>query len=299
MVGKIAKTGRFTPLTIESTLAPKVQPFLFDHKIDDIPVLPGVMGLEAFAEAALALLRGWHVEAIEDVEFSAPFKFYHNKPRTVTVEAVIHLIDGGIVAECKLLGRRSLPNQTEPQVTTHFAARVRLTKVPKAPTSSAKPKTPAKGVISSDDIYRLYFHGPTYQVVEKAWRDGDRVVGLMTKDLPNNHFPAEQPTIAAPRLIELCFQTSGVWEMGSQGLMGLPKHIDKVSFFGARELTTERLYAIVTRNPERGFDAEVIDSQGNCYLRMIGYDTAPFITVVDSDRLKPLKAASAIGPVAA
>jgi len=32
---------------------------------------------------------------------------------------------------------------------------------------------------------------------------------------------------------------------------------------------------------------------------MIGYDTAPFITVVDSDRLKPLKAPSAIGPVAA
>ena len=105
--------------------------------------------------------------------------------------------------------------------------------------------------------------------------------------------------MAAPRLIELCFQTAGVWEMGAQGLMGLPKHIDNVSFMGARELTTERLYAVVTPHAQRGFDAEVIDAQGNCYLRMAGYDTAPFIAVVDSERLKPLQAANAIGPVAA
>lgn len=154
-------------------------------------------------------------------------------------------------------------------------------------------------MISADDIYRLYFHGPTYQVVEKAWRDGDRVVAAMAANLPSNHYPAEQPTIAAPRLIELCFQTAGVWEMGAQGLMGLPKHIDKLLFLGARELTTERLYAVVTPSAAKGFDAEVIDTQGNCYLRMSGYDTAPFITVTDSERLKPLKAASALGPIAA
>ena len=41
------------------------------------------MGIEAFAEAALRMLPGWHVEAIEDVNFLAPFKFYRNEPRTV------------------------------------------------------------------------------------------------------------------------------------------------------------------------------------------------------------------------
>ena len=38
--------------TVETTLDPKVQPFLHDHQIDGTPVLPGVMGIEAFAEAA-------------------------------------------------------------------------------------------------------------------------------------------------------------------------------------------------------------------------------------------------------
>ena len=41
------------------------------------------MGIEAFAEAALCLLPGWHVEAIEDISFLAPFKFYRSEPRTV------------------------------------------------------------------------------------------------------------------------------------------------------------------------------------------------------------------------
>ena len=43
-----------------------------------------------------------------------------------------HLIRSGdaLVADCRLIGRRSLPNQAEPQVTTHFTARVRLTKQP-------------------------------------------------------------------------------------------------------------------------------------------------------------------------
>jgi hypothetical protein len=38
-----------------------LQPFLHDHQIEGTPVLPGVMGLEAFAEAAQCLVPGWHV----------------------------------------------------------------------------------------------------------------------------------------------------------------------------------------------------------------------------------------------
>ena len=90
MIGKIASVGLQSGLKIETTLDPAIQPFLHDHQIDGTPVLPGVMGVEAFAEAALCLLPGWHIEAIEDVNFLAPFKFYGSEPRTVTVEAVIH-----------------------------------------------------------------------------------------------------------------------------------------------------------------------------------------------------------------
>ena len=48
---------------------------------------------------------------------------------------------------------------------------------------------------------------------------------MLAADLPANHSPAEQPLVMAPRLLELCFQTAGVWELGTQGRMALPNAI--------------------------------------------------------------------------
>jgi 3-oxoacyl-(acyl-carrier-protein) synthase/acyl carrier protein/NAD(P)-dependent dehydrogenase (short-subunit alcohol dehydrogenase family) len=300
MIGKIAGIGLYSPLTVETTLDPAIQPFLHDHQIDGTPVLPGVMGIEAFAEAAQCMLPGWHVEAVEEVNFLAPFKFYRNEPRPVTVEAVIHPQGDALVADCRLMGRRLLPNQAEPQVTTHFTARVRLTKNAPALLTVPALGTPDGHIIEATDIYRLYFHGPAYQVVERAWWDGQRIVGLMAKGLPNNHHPSELATLMAPRLIELCFQTAGIWEMGVQGRMGLPQHIDRVSsLVRDPERAEGRLYAVVTPTRERSFAAEVVDAKGNLYVQLRGYRTVEIPNAVDAERLKALQAALSLEAVAA
>jgi acyl transferase domain-containing protein/NAD(P)-dependent dehydrogenase (short-subunit alcohol dehydrogenase family) len=300
MIGKITNSGLYSPITIETTLDPKTQPFLHDHQIDGTPVLPGVMGIEAFAEAALRMLPGWHVAAIENVNFLAPFKFYRSEPRTVTVEAVIHPEPNGVVAECQLVGVRKLPNQTEPQRTTHFTARGRLTKQAPEPVTTSAMNSPIGHVIEAADIYRLYFHGPAYQVVERAWWDGNRIVGLMKKDLPSNHHPSELPVWMAPRLIELCFQTAGVWEMGAQSRMGLPQQIDRVSLLRSPDLAEGRLYAVVTPDQAQGsFDAEVVDQAGNRYVQLIGYRTVSLPNSIDAERLKALQMAMSVEPVAA
>jgi acyl transferase domain-containing protein len=290
MIGKIASLGLHSGLTIETTLDPKVQPFLFDHQIDGIPVLPGVMGVEAFAEAAAQLLPGWHVEAVEEVNYLAPFKFYRHEPRTVTVEATIYPQEGAVLADCKLIGRRSLPNQGEPQVITYFKARVRLSKEPPAAVKVSAPGKLTGHVIEAADIYRLYFHGPAYQVVKRAWWDGNRIVGLMNSSLRNNHHPADLPTVAAPRFIELCFQTAGILEMGVQGRMGLPLQIGRVSLVRVPDLDAGDLYAVVTPHPDKEcFDAEVVDTKGNLYLSLTGYRTVPIPDAVDAGRLKTLQ----------
>jgi len=300
IIGKLAVAGLQSGLKIETTLDPAIQPFLHDHQIDGTPVLPGVMGIEAFAEAALCLLPGWHIEAIEDVNFLGPFKFYRMEPRTITVEAAIHPERDTLLADCRLTGQRLLPGQTEPQVTTHFTARVRLAK--KAPNAmTVQPLgNPIGHVIEATEIYPLYFHGPAYQVLERAWWDGQRVVGLMAKDLPPNHLPSELPTLLAPRLIELCFQTAGLWEMGTQGRMGLPLHIDRVSSLLIPEPADTRLYAVVTSEQARGsFDAKIMDTKGNLYMQISGYRTIAVPNAVDAERLKVLQAAMSLDAVAA
>ena len=82
-----------------------------------------------------------------------------------------------MVADCRLIGRRTLPNQPEPQETVHFTARVRLSKQTPTAVTGKTPQMSADSIIEAADIYRVYFHGPAYQVLERAWWDGKRMVG--------------------------------------------------------------------------------------------------------------------------
>jgi acyl transferase domain-containing protein/NAD(P)-dependent dehydrogenase (short-subunit alcohol dehydrogenase family) len=294
MMGKITGMGIYSGLTMETTLDPKLQPFLYDHRIDGTPVLPGVMGIEGFAEAALRVHPGWHVEAVEEVNFLSPFKFYRDEPRTVTIQAVYYPQGDRLLADCQLIGRRLLPNHPEPQETVHFTARVRLSRLtPTAVTARAL-------IVSSDSlleaaaIYRVYFHGPAYQVLERAWWDGKRMIGLMAGGLPSNHQPSDRPTLMAPRLIELCFQTAGLWEMSVQNRFGLPQDVHQVSLLRAPNLAESQLYAVVTPHPDQeSFDAEVVDTKGNCYVQLNGYRTAAMPNSLDAEPFKALHAVMA------
>ena len=291
MVGNITGFGIYSGLTMETTLTPSAQPFLDHHRIDGTPVLPGVMGIEAFAEAALCVHPGWYIEAIEEVNFLAPFKFYKDEPRTVIIASIFRPFGNRLMTDCRLIGRRSLPTQAEPQETVHFTARVRLTQQSPEAVAVALPRLSAEAIVDAAHIYRIYFHGPAYQVLERAWWDGKHIVGEMAGGLPDNHRPPSQPTLMAPRLIELCFQTAGVWEMGATSHMGLPSHIHQVSSSTGSAKSESRMYALVTPHPEQGiFDAEVVDAEGNVYIRLNGYSTATLPTGLDAESLKPLQA---------
>jgi hypothetical protein len=135
----------------------------------------------------------------------------------------------------------------------------------------------------------VYFHGPAYQVVQRAWWDGHRIVGLMANNLRENHHPSTRPMLVAPRVVELCFQTAGLWDLGVQGRLGLPQHIDQLRILRSPELAEGRLYAVVTRN-QGWFEAEVLDEKGNRYLQLIGYRTVTLPGVVDAEALKALQA---------
>jgi len=288
MMGRIASLNS-SGYTVETILDPHEQPFLHDHQIEGTPVLPGVMGIEGFAEAALSLLPGWQIESLEGINFLAPFKFYRSEPRALQIETRIHPDADQLVADCRLLGRRSLPNQTESQSTTHFTARVRLSKT-LAMASQKSLGSPQGHIIGRSEIYQVYFHGPAYQVIEKAWWDGHRMISLMADNLSANHHPAELPLVMAPRLIELCFQTAGLWELGLLARMGLPRHVDSIRLYRQPRPDDGRLYAVFTPQANQpAFNVEVLDTTGNCYLRLAGYQTVALPNAVDAKRLNVLR----------
>jgi hypothetical protein len=168
-------------------------------------------------------------------------------------------------------------------------------------TTAATPVRPECNLIDASDIYQLYFHGPAYQVVKKAWWNGQQIVGLISDELPANHHPARLVTLVSPRLIELCFQTAGIWEMGIDSRMGLPLHIDHLTVApAASDSTIGPIHAVVTRKlDQNSFDAEVIDGAGNRLLHLNGYHTIALPETIDAKKLKPLRTAMAPDLVAA
>ena len=76
----------------------------------------------------------------------------------------------------------------------------------------------------------------------------------------------------APRLVELCFQTAGLWQAGREGLLGLPLHVDAVRVLADPATAPGGLYAVVHPRDER-YDCAVVDEHGTVLLRVEGYRT--------------------------
>ncbi|MFD0206866.1 MULTISPECIES: type I polyketide synthase [Saccharothrix] len=77
---------------VEAVLAPVVStgsdPYLDDHRVDGVPVLPAVVGLEAMAQAAAAVVGERKSWEFTDVELSAPVMVNPHEPRALRVAAL-------------------------------------------------------------------------------------------------------------------------------------------------------------------------------------------------------------------
>jgi hypothetical protein len=188
------------------------------------------MGTEAFAQVASLVAPGYTVAAIEHERFESPFKFYRMEPRTLYLSAVVTPDGDDLIAHTTLRSIMPAPRpDLPPQEKVHFTAQVRLRPNPIEPRAiEFTAPADAELSISSEQIYRVFFHGPAYKVIERAGVKGNRSIGLIPADLPPNASPANALSIMSPRLIEACFQTAGVWKIATQQQMALPLSIGSV-----------------------------------------------------------------------
>jgi acyl transferase domain-containing protein/NAD(P)-dependent dehydrogenase (short-subunit alcohol dehydrogenase family)/acyl carrier protein len=263
-------------MTAEIRLDPKVEPFLYDHAIDGIPVLPGVMGLETFAEAAWLLVPSYRVAALENVRFLAAMKYYRHEPRSVIVRARPLLCADGRVRVHMTLSSVHVTVGREPEEKLHFAGVVVLEQGQGQSQRTAVDGAGPVGGIGHDDIYRVYFHGPAYRVLEMVNRlSTGQVVGTMRTPLPSDTTNPNSTSMVGPRMVELCFQTAGVWEIGQTGQMGLPSAVERVTVF---DPTCNGKPVVAELQPRSSkdalsFDMRVRDNDGKVYLTVEGYRT--------------------------
>jgi len=76
-------------LVVESTLSTGTDPYLDDHQFQGERLLPAVMGLEAMAQAAMALTGETVAPAFRDVTFNRPVVVSATAPLTIRVAALV------------------------------------------------------------------------------------------------------------------------------------------------------------------------------------------------------------------
>jgi hypothetical protein len=105
----------------------------------------------------------------------------------------------------------------------------------------------------------------------------------MADGLPADTTPDGVESLVAPRLIELCFQTAGLWEMATKGVMALPLAVGSVTTYRQPETAAgRRLYTLVTAvDGGAAFDAQVVDEAGDVYVDLKGYRTVELPGSVD------------------
>ncbi|MCL4830267.1 MAG: SDR family NAD(P)-dependent oxidoreductase, partial [Caldilinea sp.] len=279
MIGQVKSFKLYGGIEVETTLDPKVQPFLFDHAPDEgTPWLPGVMATEALAELASITAPGYRVASVENEQMLGAFKFFRMEPRTLYLSATVKPAANG-----DLLAKATLRSVTKPakeglpvQVKEHFIATVRLTTAPaEQPTMNFTPPSPDSLPILAEEIYKSFFHGPAYQVIERAGVDGNQCLALMAHNLGPNTEPAHAASLMAPRLVELCFQCAALWHTKVKKAMAFPLGFEKVTAYRQpEEAEGRRLYCICTTpNDGESFDATVVDEAGNVFVTLAGYLT--------------------------
>jgi hypothetical protein len=202
------------------------------------------------------------------------------KPATLLLSARGVPSDRGEVVFDVVLRSEMRPKPDLPPVEArHFRASVVLGAAPETPAVVFTPPVrEAAWPISRDAVYRVYFHGPAYQVLHGVRLNGDEALGEMTVGLPPNAVPASAASLASPRLLELCFQTAGIWELSRWRRLALPASVDRVRVFRAEEDAGNlRLFALVTaRDGGSSFDARVVDEEGRIFVEVTGYRTVTF-----------------------
>lgn len=210
------------------TLDPMRDRGLDDHRIDGVPYLPGVLGMELMQQAGEAVL-GRDIRALTNVRFEAPVKFFFDKPLALQLEVrcgLHHL-------HLSLFTERTAPSGTV-QRKKHFSAKAPLSAGPMPSWGENPPVFHLMGAppktLSQSEIYSRYFHGESFQVLagEPHIDDfGGTAKGL----LPSLSWLGDlhaQDAHSVPWATEAAFQAAGLYEMAQRQRMALPSQVDKI-----------------------------------------------------------------------
>jgi len=272
-------------LIARRTIHPQTDPWLADHVIEGVPLVPGVLGVEMMVEAARLLFPDFHFVGIDDLRILLAVKILKNRPATLKISAQAH---SSRRPDDRLALVRIESDFIDPQgrplgeTRRHYEATVLLSRVKPSPTKTSLSVVEASGgqELGDADIYgngKLLPHGPVFRVLRTMRTLTDRsAIGsvaqisenLLCSALNGHRFST------LPLAREAGFQVAGLWGILKPGILSLPHGCRRLRHFGSPP-ENARLFARTTNLAvsENAIecDLEIVSEDGTVYDRMEGY----------------------------
>ncbi|MEA2070463.1 MAG: beta-ketoacyl synthase N-terminal-like domain-containing protein [Asgard group archaeon] len=255
-------------LLAERTFSLEKDLYLDHHRFDGTPYLPGVIGLECFAEIGALMYPDKEINAFTDVQFTSAIKFFNDNPRTVQIKSSY--------ADKPQVSIESLITHKETQMTVHkehFSANLEFGAKERRVKKALN--LPKEGLLDKEAIYSFLPHGSRFQVLEELREVSDTIIaqpGSLQKELLAK---GESTLFSNPLLIESGFQMLGLADIIEKQQMGLPYKIGKLTYYKTRA----QPYAIIGhKNPSSNeygsiFDFYVVSKTGRVLFKANDYQT--------------------------
>ena len=249
-------------------------PYLADHAIEGTPYVPGVMGIETFMQTAYAL-TGNVPQGLKDVHFYLPIKLLRRRPQAVRVIGKAQGADVSMEIESDFINSKGIKMGNTRR---HFTARTleSFTSTWDNVKSAALANIHDPVSVSKEEIYKKYFHGPSFQVLGGMVRvDANGSLALYNTTPRPQWLDGPRTLLANPMLIEAAFQCCGFQDMTLENKMTLPDAIDEVAIL-KNELPPAQLYLYgvsrgYTADGKTSHDAYVFDEKGDVWVEIHGY----------------------------
>ena len=274
-LGKVASLEKNKEIHAEKEFNLQSDPYLADHAIEGTPYVPGVMGIETFMETATAL-SGSVPQGLKDVHFYLPIKLLRNRPQAVRVIGVEVGGEISMEIESDFINSKGVKMGNTRRHFTAKALQDGFVSTWNEVKEQVHLDVNAVPQISKEEIYKKYFHGPSFQVLGGILRaDKDSSLAVYNTTPQPQWSDGEKVLLANPMLIEAAFQCCGFRDMAIDNKMTLPDGIKEVAVF-KRQTPPQKLYLYgrfkgLTADGKTLHDAYVFDENGEVWVEFHGY----------------------------
>ncbi|OGS62814.1 MAG: hypothetical protein A3J79_09595 [Elusimicrobia bacterium RIFOXYB2_FULL_62_6] len=263
-IERTVKSVKGLELEAAKELTLEKDPFLADHAINGTPYLPGVMGIETFAEAAAAV-SGEVPKELRNLRFAVPVKLLRNKPVNASIKAAASKGGYDLRIESDFVNAKGVKLG---ETRTHFTARFETKPAGGSWESAGAPQPPkhAKYKVTAEEIYKVYFHGPSFRVLDGILSiEKDAVLAVFKRPAAALWRVKTPKLLFHPMVIEGMFQACGWRDIHFDRRLTLPDAIGSVIVYdNGPDPDRLFLYAKYKGMNEEGrtrFDAWAYDSE--------------------------------------